>query len=128
MIIQSLILLRRTRLIFEEILIIMSVKQNFKEKILVVILSSFIISLLVYLTVIICLLSTKNVARSMPSKVKEETCGIIINSERNPSKAKRIVNGQNVSKDGYPWLVSLRIVLNSSNSSLSGHICGGCLV
>ena len=98
-------------------------KQTFKQLTLVITIISGLTIMLVYLAYAIYFY----VPFEEETYSEEQECGVVYD-EYISTKYKRIVNGRNALKDAHPWLVSLRWILNLSNSSFSAHICGGSLV
>jgi len=97
---------------------------NLKKYAFILILSLIASILLLYIaTLIVFLLSYQS--DSLVDDKKQTNCGVL--HDYNEKRVKRIVNGHK-STDSFPWIVSLRLILNKTNLVLSGHICGGSLV
>lgn len=97
---------------------------NIKKVVLFVTLTLIALILLFYILTLITLILNRSVVES--DQTDHASCGILY--DRRDKRNKRIVNGQSAIIDSYPWVISLRLILNATSLTLSGHICGGCLV
>jgi len=102
---------------------------NLKKLALILILTLIVLISLLYISAFfIFILNRSDVSLDLDvvDFTDQTNCGVI--HDWKETRNKRIVNGQSAIIDSFPWVVSLRLILNATSLTLSGHICGGCLV